>query len=133
MKKISIGKRNLKTALSVFIALSFYLIFILLDIITGYYDGGFSGFTGLYTPFFAAIAAAYTSHKDYKSSLKQAKIRSVGSIFGGYFGMIIIILAEGLVPFLFPDINYIIYLISIYAFVSLGIIFLIYIIVKLKQ
>ena len=76
MKKIRIGKRNLKTALSVFIAIGIYLILQLIDQSSGKELDGFSGLSGMYTPFFAGIAAAYTSHKDYKSSLKQAQIRS---------------------------------------------------------
>ena len=94
MKNIKIGRRNIKTAISVFIAISIYLILLIIDKQNGNEADGFSGLSGMYTPFFAGIAAAYTSHKDYKSSLKQAKIRSVGSVIGGYFGMIVILIVE---------------------------------------
>ena len=47
-----------------------------------------------YTPFFAAIAAAYSMHKDVQSSLRQAKIRSLGSIIGGLYGILIVLLVE---------------------------------------
>ena len=94
MRKIRIGKRNIKTAISVFLAISLYLILLLIDRSNNLEADGFSGLSGMYTPFFAGIAAAYTSHKDYKSSLKQAQIRSLGSVVGGYFGMIIILLVE---------------------------------------
>ena len=50
--------------------------------------------TTFYTPFFAAIAAAYALHKDKKSSLNQAKIRSIGSVVGGYYGMIVMLISE---------------------------------------
>ena len=109
MKKISIGKRNLKTALSVFIAIGLHLFLILIDKAIGNKGDGFSGLSGLYTPFFAGIAAAYTSHKDYKSSLKQAKIRSVGSVIGGLFGMVIILIVEYLFLDLFVVDDYVLY------------------------
>lgn len=133
MKKVSIGKRNLKTALSVFIAIVLHLVLILIDKALGNPGDGFSGLSGFYTPFFAGIAAAYTSHKDYKSSLKQAKIRSVGSIIGGLFGMIIISIVEFLFMKQFVIEDYVLYHLVEYTFVSLGIILLIYLNVKTKQ
>ena len=133
MKKIRIGKRNLKTALSVFIAIGIYLILQLIDQSSGKELDGFSGLSGMYTPFFAGIAAAYTSHKDYKSSLKQAQIRSLGSVLGGYFGMIIILIVELLFKQIFTIENFILYKFVEYIFVSLGIIILIYLIVVTKQ
>ena len=133
MRKIRIGKRNIKTAISVFLAISLYLILLLIDRSNNLEADGFSGLSGMYTPFFAAIAAAYTSHKDYKSSLKQAQIRSLGSVVGGYFGMIIILLVELLFKNIFIIEDIIFYKFLEYLFVSLGIIILIYIIVVTKQ
>ena len=48
----------------------------------------------MYTPFFAGIAAVYATHRDRKTSAKKARIRSIGSIIGGYFEMGIVYLIE---------------------------------------
>lgn len=48
----------------------------------------------MYTPFFEGIAAVYATHRDRKTSLNQARIRLIGSIIGGYFGMGIVYLIE---------------------------------------
>lgn len=133
MKKISIGKRNLKTAASVFLAIGLFLILVLIDKATGNSGDGYSGLSGIYTPFFAGIAAAYTSHKDYKSSLKQAKIRSVGSVIGGLYGMIIILIVEYMFLELFAINDFVLYHLVEYTIVSIGIVFLIYTNVKTKQ
>jgi hydroxymethylpyrimidine pyrophosphatase-like HAD family hydrolase len=133
VKKISIGRRNIKTAISVFIAINVYLVLLLIDKKLGNSTDGFSGYSGMYTPFFAGIAAAYTSHKDYKSSLKQAKIRSVGSVIGGFFGMIVILLVEFLFIKMMPVNEFVLYKFLEYLFVSIGIVFLIYLNVKTKQ
>ena len=81
-----IGLRNIKTAIAVFITLMFKLVLVLLI-------GEEQAFVW-YTPFFAAIAAAYSMHKDVQSSLRQAKIRSLGSIIGGLYGIVIVLLVE---------------------------------------
>ena len=133
VKKISIGRRNIKTAISVFIAISVYLILLLIDKKLGNSTDGFSGYSGMYTPFFAGIAAAYTSHKDYKSSLKQAEIRSVGSVIGGFFGMIVILIVELLFIKMVPVNEFVLYKFLEYLFVSIGIVLLIYLNVKTKQ
>lgn len=132
MKKVKIGKRNVKTAISVFLALMVYVILYLIDKSNGDTDQ-FLGWTGMYTPFFAGIAAAYTSHKDYKSSLKQARIRSVGSIIGGIFGMVVILGVELFFITLFPIKEFILYKLIEYSIVSLGIVILIYINVLTRQ
>ena len=132
MSKIKIGKRNIKTAISVFLALMVYVILFLIDKANGNIEE-FTGLKGMYTPFFAGIAAAYTSHKDYKSSLKQARIRSVGSIIGGIFGMIIIIIVEFMFITLIPIDDFIVYKLIEFSIVSLGIVILIYLNVLTKQ
>ena len=50
--------------------------------------------SNMYTPFFAGIVAVYATHRDKKTSVKQARIKSIGSIIGGYFGMGIVYLIE---------------------------------------
>ena len=60
-----------------------YIVLLCVDTFLGIDSSSWHAPSNMYTPFFARIAAAYTSHKDYKSSLKQAEIRSVGSVIGG--------------------------------------------------
>ena len=127
MKKMHIGMRNIKTALSVFIAISLYLILVLIDRAFGNSGDGFSGISGYYTPFFAGIAAAYTLHKDQKTPFEKAKIRSIGSIIGGYFGLIVIIIVDYFFITLFPIKEQLLYKLLQYIFVSLGVLVLIHI------
>ena len=68
VKKISIGRRNIKTAISVFIAINVYLVLLLIDKKLGNSTDGFSGYSGMYTPFFAGIAAAYASKNNCRVS-----------------------------------------------------------------
>jgi len=138
MKFQKVGKRIIKTMIAVFISISIYIILLIIDICRGKEPGNVNDSTALYnmyTPFFAGIAAAYALHKDRKSSFMQAKIRSLGSIIGGYFGMIVIIIFE----FIFisklnlNESNFILYKTLEFIVVSLGIIPLIMIAVALKQ
>ena len=81
-----IGFRNIKTAIAV-------LICLLTNVVLVAFLGKAEAFNW-YTPFFAGIAACYSLQSDTLKSLRQAKIRSVGSIIGGIFGMIILLLFE---------------------------------------
>ena len=134
MKKYKIGMRNIKTAISVFIATMIYVLLLLIDQLLGNDTESWNCVSQWYTPFFAGIAAAYASIRDFKSSLKQAKIRSVGSIIGGYFAMILIMIVEyiflDLIGFQSVDITY--KIISFFI-VSLGIILVIWLTVITKQ
>lgn len=94
MRLPKIGMRIIKTMIAVFISILIYVLLMLLNKALGLKETDVNAPTTLYTPFFAAIAAAYALHKDKKSSLNQAKIRSVGSILGGYYGMIIVLVSE---------------------------------------
>ena len=94
MRLPKIGMRIIKTMIAVFISILIYVLLMLLNKVLGLKETDVNAPTTLYTPFFAAIAAAYALHKDKKSSLNQAKIRSVGSILGGYYGMIIVLVSE---------------------------------------
>lgn len=90
MKSKGIGLRNVKTAIAVLIAILIKVILVLaIDLPTG---EAWSKI--IYTPFFGGIAAAYSMHANKKASLKQAKIRTMGSIVGGLYGMIILIICE---------------------------------------
>ena len=83
----SIGLRNIKTALAVLITLMFSLLLTQID----------SNFSrSFYSPFFASIAAAYSVQKDSNESFKLAKIRSIGSIVGGLFGLVLVFSYESL-------------------------------------
>lgn len=127
MKKMHIGMRNIKTALSVFIAISLYLLLVIIDRALGNSGDGFSGISGFYTPFFAGIAAAYTLHKDQKTPFQKAKIRSIGSVIGGYFGLIVIIIVDYVFITLIKVEDQLIYKLLQYIFVSIGVLLLIHI------
>ena len=138
MKIPRVGMRIIKTMIAVFLAISISIILKIIDISRGkdISDlGDISVLSNMYTPFFAGIAAAYALHRDTKSSYNQAKIRSFGSIIGGYFGMIIILIAE----FVLIDLtklnqtHYTLYLLITYLIVSIGIIPLIVIAIIFKQ
>ena len=91
---MKIGMRSIKTMLAVFVSISIYVLLLLVDKAIGIDHNDWHAPSNMYTPFFAGIAAVYTLHKDRKSSFNQAKIRSLGSILGGYFGMIVIFITE---------------------------------------
>ena len=117
-----IGLRILKTSLAVFICL-------LIDAILKYFllkNTFFVELESYYSPFFAGIATVYCLHQNKSNSIKQAKIRAIGSIMGGFFGVLVVLFS-----LLFKQID-ITNFIS-YTIFSLGIIPLIYITVLTKQ
>ena len=75
----------------------------------------------MYTPFFAGIAAVFATHRNKKSSKKQATVRSLGTIIGGYFGMAIILLFEFILVDLIhlDELNFILYYFLKFLFVSI--------------
>lgn len=137
--KIRVGKRIIKTMIAVFLSISIYIILLLIDIARGFElpisVDETTALCNMYTPFFAGIAAAYALHRDKKSSYNQAKIRSFGSIIGGYFGMIIVIIFE----YIFKkqlhlnESSFVLYKLIEFFVVSVGIIPLILIAVGVKQ
>ena len=134
MKIPKVGKRIIKTAIAVFLSITLYIPLLLIDNL-GFKEIYSEGLTIFYTPFFAAIAAAYALHRDKKSSFEQAKIRGFGSIIGGYYAMIVMLITEYILIDLIslPDTNiYLFYLIN-YFIVSIAIIPLIVITIMLKQ
>ena len=131
-----IGQRIIKTSIAVFVSISIHIILLYIDKQLGIDRNlDWHAPSNMYTPFFAGIAAVYATHKDRKSSFQQAKIRSLGSIIGGYFGMGLIWLTEYFLINIYnlQETNLILYTIIQYAIVSLGIIPLIWITVSLKQ
>ena len=138
MKLPRVGMRIIKTMIAVFFAISISIILKMIDISRGkdITDlGDISVLNNMYTPFFAGIAAAYALHRDTKSSYNQAKIRSFGSIIGGYFGMVVILIAEYVLITVtkLNETNYPLYLLITYVIVSVGIIPLIVIAIVFKQ
>ncbi len=138
MKFPRIGMRIIKTMIAVFLSISIFLILLLIDKARGKELGNVDDTTALYnmyTPFFAGIAAAYTLHRDKKSSYQQAKIRSLGSIIGGIVGMFVIMFVEYIFKTLLhvDENNFILYKLIEFTIVSLGIIPLICIAVAVKQ
>ena len=133
--KIHIGKRIIKTVVTLFIILLIYIFLLWIDTLLNIDSSSFKAPSNMYTPFFAGIAAVYATHRDKKSSINQAKIRSFGSIFGGYFGMFIVLIIE----FFFIDLinieasNFVLYYLIRYFIVTISLMPLIMITVKLKQ
>ena len=80
-----IGLRTIKTAIAVLITLS-------INIVLYYISPTFA--TTWYSPFFAGIAAVYSMQRENSKSFSQARVRSLGSIFGGLFGMVIVLCYE---------------------------------------
>ena len=121
-----IGFRNIKTAIAV-------LICLLTNVLLVAFLGREEAFNW-YTPFFAGIAACYSLQSDTLKSLKQAKIRSVGSIIGGIFGMGVLLLFETFIAPWATEVggNALALLIQ-YGLVAIGIIFVIHITVITKQ
>lgn len=138
MKLPRVGMRIIKTMIAVFFAIGISIVLKIIDISRGkdINDlGDISVLSNMYTPFFAGIAAAYALHRDTKSSYNQAKIRSFGSIIGGYFGMVVILITEYILIDMISlnTTNYPLYLFITYVIVSVGIIPLILIAIIFKQ
>lgn len=133
--QIKIGKRIIKTVITLFIILLIYIALLWVDTLVNIDSSSWHAPSNMYTPFFAGIAAVYATHRDRKTSLNQARIRSIGSIIGGYFGMGIVYLIE----YLFIELlkldqsNYVLYYLVKYSIVSICIIPLIVLTIKLKQ
>lgn len=119
-----VGLRNIKTAIAVLITL---LLNILLHLISPEFADEF------YSPFFASIAATYAMQREFSKSFALAKIRALGSIIGGIFGMILILLYEAFLSNIItsaygPIINMLI----LYSLTALFIVILISILVRFK-
>ncbi|MBQ8292536.1 MAG: HAD hydrolase family protein [Bacilli bacterium] len=125
-----IGKRIIKTVIAVFLSISVYIILLVLGD-----KFNLEILPDMYTPFYAAIAAVYALHRNKKSSFNQAKIRAFGSVVGGYYGMLVIMLSEWV---LIDGLNllvenYVLYYLFTFLIVSVAIIPLIWFTVFVKQ
>ena len=92
--QIRIGKRIIKTVITLFIILLIYIALLWVDTLVNIDSSLWHVPSNMYTPFFAGIAAVYATHRDRKTSLNKARIRLIGSIIGCYFGMGIVYLIE---------------------------------------
>lgn len=135
MKVPKLGMRVIKTVISVFLSISVYVLLLVINNLLGLDVEDLKAPTSMYTPFYAAIAAVYALHRDRKSSINQAKIRSFGSVVGGYYGMLIIILSELLLINVFnlENNNFILFKLLTYLIVSISIIPLIQFTIMMKQ
>lgn len=138
--KIKIGKRIIKSSIAVFLSLAIFLGLHAINYAMGNDRSTFDLSidpefwympTNFYTPFFASIAAVYALSRNVAESRQQAKLRSLGSVVGGYYGFVVIALTE----WLFLDVaglraGTIIYCAILYTIVALGVIGLIAITVK---
>ena len=130
-----VGMRIIKTAIAVFIVLLIYVILLFIDQKFNYDRSDWHAPSNMYTPFFAGIAAVYALHKNTKASLNQARIRSLGSVIGGYFGMILIMISEYVLitKLNMKEDNFQLFELLTFTWVSIGIIPLILITVKVRQ
>jgi len=120
-----IGLRTIKTATAVMITMFIYL---LLYIISP------ENAQEWYSPFFAGIAAAYSMQRENAKSFFQARVRALGSIFGGLFGMAIILLYEStIMDLIILNWGYVYHLAALYTITSIFLIILIHFLVLFKK
>ncbi|MEG2354138.1 MAG: FUSC family protein [Clostridium sp.] len=102
-----IGMRIIKSSIAVFVCL-------LIGLLRG---GGI--------PFYSAIAAILCMQPQVSNSLKVAKNRIMGTIIGGVFGMVILLVERSFIPNTMPILQYLL--------ISFSIIPLIYITVLIEK
>ena len=122
---LKFGLRNIKTAIALMLTLCIEIIFYFIS-------PDFA--TTWYSPFFAGIAAVYTMQRENSKSFALARIRSFGSIFGGIFGMVVVLMYESILKdYLIDHYGYVLHLIVLYALTAIFITLLIAILVRFKQ
>ena len=139
---MKIGKRIIKTSIAVFLSLAVFLLLYALNYAIGLRQSPnelstdpvyWYAPTNFYTPFFASIGAVYAMHRNVAQSREQAKLRSVGSVVGGYYGFFVIALVEWLfLDALNMEKGSFLYSFFLYFIVALGIVGLIALTVRLK-
>lgn len=131
MKFPKIGMRVIKTMVALFLSIAIYVLLMIINNLLGLDPKDLRSPLMMYTPFYAGIAAVYTLHKGRKSSLTLAKSRSLGSLVGGYFGVVVVLLSD-LILIKWLDLkenNEMIYRLIFYAIVSIAVVPLIQFIV----
>lgn len=122
MRKI--GLRNFKTALAVLITL---MISLVLNMISPDLANTW------YSPFFASIAAVYSMQRETNQTYKQARIRVFGSVIGGLFGMILMLIYEALLmEMIVNQYGDVMNLLVLYIITALMMMVLIYVLVRYK-
>lgn len=120
-----IGLRTVKTMLAVMFTMVFHLV---LYIISPDFAETW------YSPFFAGIAAVYSLQKENANSFARARIRSLGSLFGGLFGMLLVLIYESIgMDYILTEFGYTIHLAVLYALTTIFVIVLIYLLIVFKQ
>lgn len=128
-----LGQRTLKTFFALIIGLGIYVLLFLLNKLLGfnevpsYYVTSTEFWyapTNFYTPFFAGIAVCYAMQGSIEQSLAQAKLRCVGSIVGGYWGYVIVVIFNFINSITNLDKSSQYYYFLLYGLVCLGIIIL---------
>lgn len=87
-------KRVFRTMIAVLIAMMLYVVFLCIDKMLGLEHKDWLSVSNMYTPFFGSIAAIYVINKYAKDSIKSAKRRSIGSLIGGIYGMVLSLFIE---------------------------------------
>lgn len=104
---LHVGKRALKTVLALLVSLFIFIGLIGLNNLLGFHEIPSAYVTSRefwyvptnwYTPFFAGIAAIYAMSADIATSIRQANIRNIGSVVGGYWGYVVVVLFTALFP-----------------------------------
>jgi hydroxymethylpyrimidine pyrophosphatase-like HAD family hydrolase len=120
-----IGLRNLKTTLAVFVTLLVYLTLYMISP---------SFASTWYSPFFAGIAAVYSMQRENAKSFALARIRSFGSLFGGLFGMFLVLLYESLLQdYVINQFGQVGNLVALYLLTTVFIMILIAFLVQFKK
>lgn len=136
-----IGRRIIKTCIALVIGLGVYLFLILLNRALGFNEvpsyytkvTPWAVPTNYYTPFFAGIAVCYAMQNSVAQSKSQAKLRSIGSIIGGYFGYLVVVVFEFLCSHVFKfEVGSIHYYFLLYSVVIINVIPLMKIVEKTK-
>ncbi|RJX24320.1 MAG: hypothetical protein C4537_07015 [Acholeplasma sp.] len=120
-----IGLRSIKTAIAVMFTM---LLNLILTLISPTFAQTW------YSPFFAGIAAVYSMQREHAQSFRLARIRSLGSLFGGLFGMVLVLFHEAIFqPWLLANYGPIGDMIVLYTLTSVFTVVLIYLLVAFKQ
>jgi hypothetical protein len=84
-----------------------------------------------YSPFFGSIAAVYSMQSNRSKSFALARVRALGSLVGGLFGMLLIVLYESyLMDFIVLNYGSVINMLVLFILTAVFIIVMIYLLVR---
>ncbi len=126
---LHVGKNTIKTVIALLASLFPFIVLIGLNHLLGFNElpsvyvtskEFWYVPTNWYTPFFAGIAAIYAMSPNVAASRKQANIRSIGSVIGGYWGYAVFMIFT----LLFPNAvkGYVSYYVPLFIITALGIV-----------